>query len=104
MPSHYSQMGGYAAQNSLNYGPSSYYGQMDYMSSMQLPVMTSVQAMTGSGVSPHGNFQMSHMGAYGLPSAATMSTQQIARPNTTSPDCSLGDYEDSGAWPKFQAL
>ena len=102
MPTHHSQMGGYAAQNSLNYGPSSYYGQMDYMSSMQLPVMTSANAMSGSGVSPH---SVQSYGSYGLPPT----TQQVPRNNT--PEClgnpGIPEYKDTSAaapWPKFQVL
>lgn len=85
----------YQHQNSLNYAPSSYYGNMDYLSPMQLPVMTSNQ-MSPS-LSSHSNMTSQSMGSYG-----TLPGNGLHRgPNPT--DC-LADYKDNGSWPKFQVL
>ncbi len=83
----------YAPQNSLNYGPSSYYGNMDYLSPMQLPVMTTNQ-MTNPSITHTSN--MSQMG-YGL-----ASSQSLPRGPSSTPDCI--EYKDNSSWPKFQVL
>ncbi|CAH1802959.1 unnamed protein product [Owenia fusiformis] len=80
------QHGGYPSQN---YGGYSYPGSMDYMSPMQLPVMTS-QQLTPPMSSVH-----TSQAPYGsLPSAQSLSRN--------TPDCM--DYKDNGSWPKFQVL
>ncbi|KAL4238369.1 Homeobox protein otx2 [Mactra antiquata] len=78
---------GYSHQN---YGPSSYYGNSDYLSPMQLPVnvMHSNQANTMSNSYPN---QYSS-----LPSAQGLSRA------TTGSDCL--EYKDASSWPKFQVL
>ena len=98
-PTTYAQTPGYTTPQ--NYGPSSYYGNMDYLSPMQLPVMTSNQHMTSASITTHSNNNMgSHhqMGSYGpLPGS-----QPIHRSSAAPSDCM--DYKDNGSWPKFQVL
>ncbi|KAH3854475.1 homeobox protein OTX2-like isoform X2 [Dreissena polymorpha] len=83
--------GGYPMSNmhggySQNYGPSSYYGNSDYLTPMQIPVMHSNQANSMSN---------SYSNQYSsLPSA-----QGLSRP--AGGDCL--EYKDS-SWPKFQVL
>ncbi|XP_060562049.1 homeobox protein OTX2-like isoform X1 [Ruditapes philippinarum] len=77
---------GYSHQN---YGPSSYYGNSDYLSPMQLPVMHSNQANTMSN---------SYSNQYSsLPTA-----QGLSRPPVAGGDCL--EYKDTSSWPKFQVL
>ena len=75
-----------------NYGHSSYYGNMDYFTQMQLPVMSNQMANGMSSISnSHGN----QMGSYGpLPSTQTL---------TRNPGDCL-EYKDTSSWPKFQVL
>ncbi|XP_041351890.1 homeobox protein OTX2-like isoform X2 [Gigantopelta aegis] len=75
-----------------NYGHSSYYGNMDYFTQMQLPVMSNQMANGMSSISnTHGN----QMGSYGpLPSTQTL---------TRNPGDCL-EYKDTSSWPKFQVL
>ena len=80
-----------------NYGPSSYYTNMDYLSPMQLPVMTTNQ-MTSPSITNHTNMT-SQMGSYGLPGGMA---QSIARGQNPTGDCL--DYKDNSSWPKFQVL
>lgn len=103
--------GGYMSNQSMhyssqNYGASSYYGNMDYLSPMQLPIMTS---SGGQQMSPNMNMNMHahvaqpppHMtggGGYG-PQAALPRT-----PGSSSGDSTF-DYKDNSSWPpKFQIL
>ena len=86
------QRGGYPMPNTHSpaypqqpYGHSSYYGNMDYLNHMQLPVVSNQM-----GQSVNGN-QVSY-GAMGAP--------QISRGNHT--DCL--EYKDTSSWPKFQVL
>lgn len=93
------QRGGYPMANSQaaayphqNYGPSSYYGSMDYLNHMQLPVMTNQMSNSMSGLTNSYGNQVS----YGsLPGPQTLS-----RANHT--DCL--EYKDTSSWPKLQAL
>lgn len=84
------QRGGYAMPNTQpsyshqNYGHSSYYGSMDYLNHMQLPVMSN--QMNNTGLS-NGN-QVSY---------GSLSAQGYPRPV----EC---DYKDTSSWPKFQVL
>ena len=99
---------GYSSQN---FAPSGYYNNtMDYLSPMQLPVMSSGQ-MTSAGINNHNamgmnmnmnmsNHMSSHhmgsqMGSYGLHPSQTLS--RGATPG--SADCL--DYKDNSAWSKF---
>ncbi|XP_046342461.1 homeobox protein OTX2-like isoform X3 [Haliotis rufescens] len=80
--------------NPQGYGHSSYYGNMDYLSQMQLPVMSNQMTNgMGSMSNTHGN----QMASYGtLPSAQTLSRGNHG-------DCL--DYKDTtSSWPKFQVL
>ncbi|WAR18894.1 OTX2-like protein [Mya arenaria] len=84
--------GGYPMSNmhsgySQNYGPSSYYGNSDYLSPMQLPVMHSNQANTMSN-------------SYSNQYSSIPATQSLPRPSAG--DCL--EYKDSSSWPKFQVL
>ncbi|XP_052058469.1 homeobox protein OTX2-like isoform X2 [Mytilus californianus] len=86
------QRGGYPMSNSQptsyphqNYGHSSYYGSMDYLNHMQLPVMTN--QMNNAGLT-NGN----QVGSYG-----SLAAQGYSRPV----EC---DYKDTSSWPKFQVL
>lgn len=76
---------GYSHQN---YGPSSYYGNTDYFSPMQLPVMHSNQANTMSN-------------SYSNQYSTLPTTQGLSRPPTAG-DCL--EYKDTSSWPKFQVL
>lgn len=81
-----------AAYPHQNYGPSSYYGSMDYLNHMQLPVMTNQMSNSMSGLTNSYGNQVS----YGsLPGPQTLS-----RANHT--DCL--EYKDTSSWPKLQAL
>ncbi len=98
-PTTYAQTPGYTTPQ--NYGPShmsSYYGNMDYLSPMQLPVMGSNHQMSSPSIS-HGGSQMpGHMGSYGqMPGS-----QSLSRANPNPVDCM--DYKDNSSWPKFQVL
>ena len=76
---------------SQNYAPSAYYGNMEYLPPMQLPVMTSNQM--GGSISNHS----SQVGSYGpIPGVPP---QGIGRSNH---DCL--EYKDNNGWPKFQVL
>nr|AUG89962.1 Otx [Wirenia argentea] len=78
-----------------NYGYGGYYSNMDYLSSMQLPVMGSNQ-MTANGTSGFTNCHSAQMhSTYGLP----VSQNTMSRSNT---DCL--EYKDTSGWPKFQVL
>lgn len=78
--------GCYATQN---YGPSSYYGNMDYLPAMpQLPPVTTLNQMSSTNMSPH----MTHAG---LPHHHQ--SRNIPGPN----DCLK--YGDESSW-KFQVL
>ena len=95
-PPHHSA---YQHQNSLNYAPTAagYYSNMDYLSQMQLPVMTSNQ-MSPS-LSSHSQMTSQSMGSYGtLPPG-----NGLHRSTNPATDC-LADYKDNGSWPKFQVL
>lgn len=85
-----SQATAYAHQN---YAPSSYYGNMDYLGPMQLPVMTSNQ-MSNS-MSNITNTHSNQMGSYG-----SLGPQSLSRANHG--DCL--EYKDTSSWPKFQVL
>ena len=93
-PTTYAQTPGYTTPQ--NYGPSSYYGNMDYLSPMQLPVMTSQHQMTSSSITHSSNMGSHQMGSYG-----PMASQPIHRSNPGT-DCM--DYKDNSSWPKFQVL
>ena len=94
-PTTYAQTPGYTTPQ--NYGPSSYYGNMDYLSPMQLPVMTSNHQMTSSSITHSSNMGSHQMSSYGpMPGS-----QPIHR---TNPGTDCMDYKDSGSWPKFQVL
>ena len=69
---------------------------MDYLSPMQLPVMTSNQ-MSPS-LSSHAQMTSQSMGSYG----ALPPGNGLHRSNPAT-DC-LADYKDNGSWPKFQVL
>ena len=73
-PTTYAQTPGYTTPQ--NYGPSSYYGNMDYLSPMQLPVMTSQHQMTSSSITHSSNMGSHQMGSYG-----PMASQPIHRSN-----------------------
>lgn len=102
----------HAPYGSQNYGAaSSYYGNMDYLSPMQLPIMTSGQQMSPvSSISSHGNMNMSghmtnHMTANQMGSAYC-GTQGLSRTpgGSSSGGDSSFDYKDNNSWPKFQIL
>lgn len=76
---------GYSHQN---YGPTSYYGNSDYLSPMQLPVMHSNQANTMAN---------SYSNQY---SSLPPTAQPLSRPG--GGDCL--EYKDTTSWPKFQVL
>ncbi|KAK2169627.1 hypothetical protein LSH36_8g05038, partial [Paralvinella palmiformis] len=100
---------GYGA---ANYAPSGYYNNtMDYLSPMQLPVMSGGQ-MTSSGIGNHNamgmnmNMNMSNhmtghmggqMGSYGSHVACPTGLSRGPTPGAT--DCI--DYKDNNTWPKF---
>nr|AFY12008.1 orthodenticle [Priapulus caudatus] len=78
--------GCYATQN---YGPASYYGNMDYLPAMpQLPPVTTLNQMSGTNMSPH----MSHAGLPHHHQSRNMPGQN---------DCLK--YGDESSW-KFQVL
>ena len=83
-----------AAYTPQNYGHSGYYGNMDYLPPMQLPVMSTNQ-MT-SPMSSITNAHTTQMGSYGPLSGA----QSLARPNHS--ECL--EYKDPSGWAKFQVL
>nr|AHY88455.1 otx [Novocrania anomala] len=80
-----------------NYCPSTYYGNMDYVPPMQLPVMTSNQMTSGVPTSQI----TSQVGSYvpmGHPQGLTRATHPTV-------DClEYKDYKDHTSWPKFQVL
>lgn len=83
-----------AAYTPQNYGHSGYYGNMEYLPPMQLPVMSTNQ-MT-SPMSSITNAHTTQMGSYGPLSGA----QSLARPNHS--ECL--EYKDPSGWAKFQVL
>eukprot|EP00106_Octopus_bimaculoides_P009527 XP_014776969.1 PREDICTED: homeobox protein OTX2-like [Octopus bimaculoides] len=83
-----------AAYTPQNYGHSGYYGNMEYLPPMQLPVMSTNQ-MT-SPMSSITNAHTTQMGSYGPLSGA----QSLARPNHG--ECL--EYKDPSGWAKFQVL
>ena len=93
MPNSHHQTPSY---NSQNYGPSSYYGNMDYFPSMPMSSMTSNQmsSMASSGLNPHS--MSSQMSPYG-----NLSSQSLPRSSISS-DCL--EYKDNTGWQKFHVL
>lgn len=78
-----------------NYAPSGYYGNMEYLPPMSLPVMTN-QMPTGNPSS-----QQSQVGTYGPMGV----NQGLSRPSPGGNDClEYKDYKDHTSWPKFQVL
>ncbi|KAL3872695.1 hypothetical protein ACJMK2_035904 [Sinanodonta woodiana] len=84
----------HTAYSHQNYGHSAYYGNMDYLSQMQLPVMHGNQvtnSMTG--------ITNSYPNQYG-PLPGHQGIQGLARSNHG--DCL--EYKDASSWSKFQVL
>ncbi|ELU13551.1 hypothetical protein CAPTEDRAFT_165954 [Capitella teleta] len=96
-PMHYS---------SQNYGASSYYGSMDYLSPMQLPIMSS----GGQQMSPNMNMHSQpppppppHGGYGGHVSQAALATR--GTPGSSSGESSFDYKTENASWPpKFQIL
>ena len=87
-PGSYPMSNMHAGYSHQNYGPSSYYGNSDYLSPMQLPVMHSNQANTMSN---------SFSNQY---AALPPSAQSLSRP--AGGDCL--EYKDTTSWSKYQVL